>query len=905
MAKSSVKVCLLVLCVGLWPATALASDAAADGGVTMTHRMMLLVIQLGLILFAAKLGNIFFEKIKLPGTLGELVVGMIIGPYALGQIGFYGFSHGLFPAPVNGGFAVSPELYGLSAVAAVVLLFNIGLKTDLKLLLRYSLAGGLVGLGGMVASFFLGATSVMLFSDMLFGHSLGFFAPQCLLLGTITTATSVGITARILSERQKLDSPEGVTILSAAVIDDVMGIILLAVVMSVVTASKAVGGIDWGHIGVIAGKAVGVWLAATIIGVAASRKISFLLKWFGDRTSIAIVAFGLALVLAGLFEEAGLAMIIGAYVMGLSLSRSDISHVVQERLRPIYALLVPVFFCTTGMQINLGALTSPPVLIFGFVYAFVAMFSKVVGCGIPALLANFNLRGAARIGFGMAPRCEVALIIAGVGLSAHLLSPVILAAVIIMVVVNTVVAPPVLVFLFRSPKRGTRKPVPGDKASTTVDFEFPSIEMVEFFVGKLEVVFEAEGFFVHQISPRRRFYQLRKDKTIIDFQHSGTTLTFTCKQTDVPLVNTAVYEALAELEKAVRGLREPLDVKPMRARLQDAGPLGPTALNMKNFLTPQLIEPELGGDSKAEIIDELLQILARNGLVKDIETARRAIWEREDSMSTGLQYGVAIPHGKTDTVDHLICAVGIKKGGIDFDSMDREPSRILILTLSPKSKPAPHIQFMSTISQILNRAGRERILSCGNARQLYEAFTTPPREVPAGAPLRPAARPVPSEFRLADYIKPELLKTDLEGTTGQDVILELLGLLEASGLLLDARGAAKAVLDRESQLSTGMEHGIAVPHGRTDAVERLVCAIGVKHEGVDFQAVDGRPTTIVILVLTPESGAVPYLHFVASVMGALDEGGRESVLSARTREELWTILTREPERSGPATGRLA
>ena len=867
--------------------------------------MMLLVIQLGLILVAAKLGNIFFEKIKLPGALGELVVGMVIGPYALGQIGLFGFSAGLFPAPVNGGFAISPELYGLSAVAAVVLLFNVGLETDLKLLLRYSLAGGLVGLGGMVVSFFLGATSVMVFSDMLFGRSLGLFAPQCLLLGTITTATSVGITARILSDRKKLDSPEGVTILSAAVIDDVMGIILLAVVMSVVTASKAAGSVDWGHIGVIAAKAVGVWLAATIVGLMASRKISFLLKWFGDRTSIAVVAFGLALVLAGLFEEAGLAMIIGAYVMGLSLSQADISHVVQERLRPVYALLVPVFFCTTGMQINLGALTSPPVLIFGFVYAFVALLSKVVGCGVPALLANFNLRGAARIGFGMAPRCEVALIIASVGLSAHLLSPVILAAVIIMVVVNTVVAPPALVFLFRSSKRGTRKPVPGDKAVTAVEFGFPSIEMVEFFAGKLEVVFEAEGFFVHRISPRRGLYQLRKDKTVIDFQHSGTTLTFTCNEMDVPLVNTAVHEALAELEKAVRGLKEPLDAKPMRAKLQDAGPLGPAGLNMKGVLTPQLIEPELRGDSKGEIIDELLGLLSRNGLVKDASAARKAIWEREESMSTGLQFGVAIPHGKTDTVDRLVCAVGIKKGGVDFDSIDHEPSTIFVLTLSPKSKPAPHIQFMSTISQILNRSGRERILSCENTRQLYEAFTAPPRRLPADGPAAPITQSVPSEFRLADYIKPELLEPNLRGETKEEVIIELLSLLESDGVLLNARRAAEAVLARETQLSTGMEQGIAVPHARTDAVAGLVCAIGIKRDGVDFNAVDARATTIVILVLTPQSGATPYLQFMASVMGVLDEAGRKAALSARTSQDLSMVLTREPEETGQTTGASA
>ena len=714
-----------VAAVVLTAGPAFGATAPAGEGATMAHRMMMLVIQLGLVLFAAKMGNVLFEKLHLPGALGELVVGMVIGPYALGRVGFAGFPHGLFPPAPPGGFALSPELYGLSAVAAVVLLFTVGLETDLKLLLRYSLAGGLVGVGGLVASFFLGCATVMVFSESLFGEALGLFAPPCLLLGTITTATSVGITARILSERRKLDSPEGVTILSAAVIDDVLGIILLAVVMSVVTASRTPGGIDWGHIGGVATKAVGVWLAATIVGQVASRRISGLLKWFGERTSIAVMALGLALILAGLFEEAGLAMIIGAYVMGLSLSKADVSHVIQERLGPVYALLVPVFFCTTGMLIDLRALASPPVLVFGLVYGAVALVAKLLGCGLPALLANFTIRGAARVGFGMAPRCEVALIIAGVGLSLGVLDPVLLAAVIVMIVLNTVIAPPALVFLFRSSKPGTRRPVPGPKASTSITFPFPSLEMTEFFVAKLVGVFESEGFFVHHVRRGRPDYHLRKDAAHIDLHAEGTELTFTCRKRDAPLVNGAVHEALAVVEQAVRGLREPLDTKPLRGAIQDGGPLGSLTLRMKDYLSPELAEPALRGTNKAEVIDEMLDLLARNGLIRDVPAARAAVWERENSMSTGLQYGVAIPHSRTDAVDRLVCAVGIKKEGVDFDAMDGEPSRIFVMTLSPKTRPAPHVQFMSTVSRILDAAGRERVLSCTTAREICDVFTAP------------------------------------------------------------------------------------------------------------------------------------------------------------------------------------
>jgi Kef-type K+ transport system membrane component KefB len=121
----------------------------------ITHKMMMLVIQLGVILFAARLGNILFEKLKLPGVLGELSAGILIGPYLLGGISFHGFEHGLFPL-FSESFAISPELYGICTVASIVLLFMVGLETDIRLFMRYSIAGSLVGIGGVTVSFLLG-----------------------------------------------------------------------------------------------------------------------------------------------------------------------------------------------------------------------------------------------------------------------------------------------------------------------------------------------------------------------------------------------------------------------------------------------------------------------------------------------------------------------------------------------------------------------------------------------------------------------------------------------------------------------------------------------------------------------------------------------------------------------------
>jgi Kef-type K+ transport system membrane component KefB len=212
-------------------------------------------------------------------------------------------------------------------------------------------------------------------ASMPFGQAAMQAAPMY--MGIMSTATSVGITARILSERKKMDSEEGVTIMAGAVIDDVLGLIVLAIGNGIIAATLAAGdtgtgsgtaGLPWSKIGMVAVKAFGVWLGATFIGVLVARKISWLLKMFKTPQAIATLAFGLSMILAGFFEFMGLAMIIGAYVMGLALSRTDLKHMIQETLSPVYTFLVPIFFCVMGMMVDVTALMSEPVLIFGSIY---------------------------------------------------------------------------------------------------------------------------------------------------------------------------------------------------------------------------------------------------------------------------------------------------------------------------------------------------------------------------------------------------------------------------------------------------------------------------------------------------------------------------------------------------------
>ena len=240
------------------------------------EKMANLVIQLGIIIIAAKFGGMLFAKIKMPSVLGELCTGIIIGPYLLGALHLPGFPHGIFPI-VNGA-AVSSELYAISQIASIILLFLSGMETDLSLFLRYSVVGSVVGLCGALVSFFIGAYCTLILTPMFFGFHLdgGLMNPLCLFMGVLSTATSVGITARIFSDNHKMDSHEGVTILAAAVIDDVLGIIFLAIVVGIVGAQQAGNGgsVNWGQIGLIGLKAFGVWLGATVLGLFLAKYIS-------------------------------------------------------------------------------------------------------------------------------------------------------------------------------------------------------------------------------------------------------------------------------------------------------------------------------------------------------------------------------------------------------------------------------------------------------------------------------------------------------------------------------------------------------------------------------------------------------------------------------------------------------
>jgi mannitol/fructose-specific phosphotransferase system IIA component (Ntr-type) len=511
-----------------------------------------------------------------------------------------------------------------------------------------------------------------------------------------------------------MDSPEGVTILAAAVFDDVLGIIMLAVVLGIVALVTGSGGgsLDVGAILLIAGKAFGIWLGFTVLGLVFARQLAGFLKMFKSTFDFSVLALGVALLLAGLFEKQGLAMIIGAYVTGLSLSKTDIAAVIQERIHGLYEFFVPLFFAVMGMMVNVKELASADVLVFGAIYTGMGILAKVVGCGVPALTLGFNVKGAMRIGAGMVPRGEVALIIAGIGLSSGVLDGQLFGVIILMTFITPLAAPPMLNAFLKLPGLGTRKQAKSEDASTA-EWDFSSDEIADLVIDMLLKDLRSEGFYVQMMNIDDGLSQARKGDVSLSITETENRVTIATSKDDMLFVKSAMYEVILELGETIQKLKESADPAELKQQIaqeiehRDESKVRDDVLSM---ITPDYITLDLKANDKDGIITELVDLLASRGKLTNRDDVLRDGFEREKSMSTGMEHGIALPHGKSDGVDDLTIAVGIKKDGVDFGSLDGEKSRLFIMVVSPRKTTGPHIQFLAAISSVVRDAARRAAL---------------------------------------------------------------------------------------------------------------------------------------------------------------------------------------------------
>ncbi len=443
--------------VGCWPGFSLLASAtqtdAESGPLILAGVLLSLVV----IYFASKLGGEICLRLNLPPVLGELVGGVVIGvsvfkllvfPESGATINdsllmqFMQATSSLSAQSAQGVFATQSEVISvLSEIGVVILLFEIGLESDLKELIRVGPQAAIVAVVGVVTPFVLGTAGLVFF----------FAVPviPAIFAGAALTATSIGITAKVLAEINRLSSAEGQIIIGAAVLDDILGIVVLAVVASLVKT----GEIQVINVVFLMISAAAFLIGAILIGRLLSPFYVQLVNKMKTRGQLLLVSLIFAFMLSYIAQVIQLEAILGAFAAGLVLAETEKRQELTEQILPVADIFVPIFFVCVGAKTDLSVLN--PVIPSNREGLILAAFLIVVAI-LGKLVTGFTLWGQTAlnklaIGVGMIPRGEVGLVFAGVGSASGALSPSTEAAIIMMVILTTFLAPPWLRLVFTEP----------------------------------------------------------------------------------------------------------------------------------------------------------------------------------------------------------------------------------------------------------------------------------------------------------------------------------------------------------------------------------------------------------------------------------------------------------------------
>lgn len=386
------------------------------------HHANAILLSLFIVFVAAQIGAELAQRLKLPGVVGEIAAGCVIGPSVMGWI---------TPEQV----AVGTPLDVLSEIGVVLLLFSVGLETRLEDLKKVGKSAFLVGVLGVLLPFAMGG---------FWAHASGFEWGKSLFVAAAFVATSAGITARVLQELGVLQRVESKVILGAAVIDDILAMLLLGVVVSLQGGGE---GFDPMHLVMILLGAIGF---IALIGWGGTRVMRWNSTWLEKPQSAhspLLIVLALCLGLAYLSTLFGLAAIIGSFLAGMIASETRQQHTLEQQIQPLLALLTPFFFVLTGSKINLHQLASADALIALLVVTLIAIVSKLLGGFLGSL--SLGRASAAIVGFGMVPRGEVGVVIASLGLAAGVFSDQMYAIIVAMSLLTAMVTPPILAWLLR------------------------------------------------------------------------------------------------------------------------------------------------------------------------------------------------------------------------------------------------------------------------------------------------------------------------------------------------------------------------------------------------------------------------------------------------------------------------
>jgi len=388
---------------------------------TGSYDLALVLGNLLVIIVVARVAAELAERVRIPAVLGEIIAGIIIGPSVLGWID-----------PIRH-LAVADMVLLLGEIGVILLLLQVGLEMDLGEMAKVGRPAFLVAIIGVAVPFAAGYGVAAAFGEE---------GKVALFIGAALTATSVGITARVLGDLRALSLTESRVVLGAAVADDVLGLVILTVVVKVVTEGSIGAGVVFETLGLAVGFLLVTGLLAIYVIPKAFTRIDRLAK---SSTTIVAVAFGLTLAFSLLANEAKLAFIIGAFMAGLGIGRSTQHERIAEGLNPLGHIFIPVFFASIGINADLDAMFKPSVLALAGVLTVVAIIGKLAaGAGAGGMRTGGGAVDRVLIGVGMIPRGEVGLIFASIGLSKGVLDDELYGALLLMVLVTTIMTPPLI-----------------------------------------------------------------------------------------------------------------------------------------------------------------------------------------------------------------------------------------------------------------------------------------------------------------------------------------------------------------------------------------------------------------------------------------------------------------------------
>ena len=384
----------------------------------MTHGSEIL-LSLFIVFVAAQIGAEIAPRLKLPGVVGEIAAGCVVGPSLLGWV------------------QPAESLDVLAEIGVVLLLFSVGLETRLDEMKRVGRSAFLVGVLGVIVPFVLGS---------LWAHGSGYDWAKSLFIAAAFVATSAGITARVLQELGALQREESRVILGAAVIDDILAMLLLGIV----TALQSGADLRIGHLAIVLLEAIGFVVVIGLLGARVMRRSSAWLEAPINPLSPLTIVLALCLGLAFLSTQFGLAAIIGAFLAGMIASETQQRETLERQTQPLLALMTPFFFVMTGTKVEFAQLTSADTLLTLALITAIAIVSKLAGGFLGAL--SLGKRGALIVGVGMIPRGEVGVVVASLGLAAGVFSPRTYALIVAMSLLTAMITPPVLAILLRDSK---------------------------------------------------------------------------------------------------------------------------------------------------------------------------------------------------------------------------------------------------------------------------------------------------------------------------------------------------------------------------------------------------------------------------------------------------------------------